>query len=251
METDLQVSKKKQLKETVFLILTMVALTAIAIFFLKSHAEDEGKELMKPMNEVSMLHSKQGIKDCINITEKQSQNLIILNSTLQKYKEQHEITFLKLYEYHFTSSTLFLVFSILSALALFLITQEGWKNTAHLVKVSFLVCTAFTSFFGLSLSTFEQKISIDQNANAYIDYDNLQKKLINFCATSLTTEGDSISFGKLHSNIMNEAKNLHGFYLEFDAESVDVANAFSLEKKEKTQPVITKKDTIDNKKDEK
>ncbi len=229
MEIDAHTLKKKQLKETIITIAVIVALTAIAIFFLRSHAEDEGRELMQPMDEVSELHINEGIKNCVLIDDEQSQRLIILNNALQKYKEQHEITFLKLYEYHFTSSTLFLVFSILSALALFLVTQEGWKNTSHFIKTLFLVCTAMASFFGLSLSTFEQKVSIHQNGNAYIDYDNLQKKLRNFCATSMTIEGDSISFDKLHSQIMNEAKGLHGFYLEFDTESVDMANTFSLD----------------------
>lgn len=242
METDAQTLKRKQLKESVLLIVTILILTTVGLLFLRNHAEKEGKDLMKPMDEVSVLHAEEGIKNCVNINEEQSQSLGKLNRALQKYKEQHEITFLKLYKYHFTSSTLFLVFSILSALALFLITQEGWKNTSHFIKTLFLVCTAMASFFGLSLSTFEQKISIDQNANAFIDYDNLQKRLVNFCATSMTIEGDSITFDKLHSEIMNDAKGLHGFYLEFDAENVNVANSFSLDPNKKGKQETKKED---------
>ncbi|WP_430411345.1 hypothetical protein [Kordia sp.] len=242
METDAQTLKRKQLKESVLLIVIILVLTTVGIFLLRDHAEKEGKELMEPMDEVSQLHVEEGLKNCVATTENQSKSLVKLNNALQKYKEQHEITFLKLYKYHFTSSTLFLVFSILSALALFLITQEGWKNTSHFIKALFLTCTAMASFFGLSLSTFEQKISIHQNANAYIDYDNLQKKLRNFCATSLTIEGDSISFSKLHSEIMNEAKGLHGFYLEFDTENIDTATIFSLDANNKATGKENKKD---------
>ena len=247
METDAQVPPKKQVKESIILIVTILVLTVIGLLFLRNHSEKEGKELMASMDEVSRLHAEEGIKDCVNISENQTKSLVKLNNALQKYKEQHEITFLKLYKYHFTSSTLFLIFSILSALALFLITQEGWKNTSHFIRTLFLSCTAMASFFGLSLSTFEQKISIDQNANAYIDYDNLQKRLVNFCATSMTIKGDSITFNQLHSEIMNEAINLHGFYLEFDAESLNTASVFSLDPNGKTKEAEEKKDNEEEK----
>jgi len=232
METNVPAQKKKQLIESTLLIFAIILLTTVGLLFLRKHAEKEGKELMKPVDEASQIYSKVSIKNCANTTDEHSKRLVILNDTLQKYKEQHEITFLKLYKYHFTSSTLFLIFSILSALALFVITQEGWKNTSHFIKTLFLTCTALASFFGLSLSTFEQKISIDQNADTYIKYDNLQKELSNFCATSLTIEGDSITFDKFHSKIMNEATKIHGFYLEFDPENLDTSKIFSLEKKE-------------------
>jgi hypothetical protein len=230
MEVNTPAQKKKQLIESGLLIVVIIILTTVGLLFLRNHAAKEGRELMKPMDEVSQIHSDEGIKNCVNTTDVQSKRLIILNNALQKYKEQHEITFLKLYKYHFTSSTLFLIFSILSALALFIVTQEGWKNTSHFIKTLFLACTAMASFFGLSISTFEQKISIDQNADTYIKYDNLQKKLVNFCATSMTIEGDSIQFDKFHSKIMSEAKNMHGFYLEFDPESIDTSNMFNTNK---------------------
>ncbi|MBC8757276.1 hypothetical protein H2O64_21580 [Kordia sp. YSTF-M3] len=228
----MEATKKQQLKQNIAIIIVITILTAIGLYFLRNHASKEGRELMNPMDEASRIYADKGIKNCVNITEMQADRLITLNSQLQKYKEQHEITFLKLYTYHFTSSTLFLIFSILSAMALFVITQEGWKNTSYFVKTVFLSFTALASFFGLSLSTFEQKISIDQNADTYIKYDNLQKELSNFCATSMTIKGDSITFDKFHSKIMNEATNMHGFYLEFDPESIDTSKIFDLEKKE-------------------
>ena len=190
---------------------------------------------MQPMDEVSRLHAEEGFKNCVNLSKEQTASLLRLNNAIQQYKQQHEITFLKLYKDHFTSSTLFLVFTILSALALFLITQEGWKNTSNIVRILFLTCTAFASFFGLSLSTFEQKISIDQNANAYIDYDNLQKRLRNYCATSMTTDAEFITFDQMHSEIVKEAETLHGFYLEFDTETVNAATIFSMDAKNKAE----------------
>lgn len=252
METDTPTPKRKEVKEGIILIATILIFTVIALLFLRNHAEKEGKELMQPMDEVSRLHAEEGYKNCVNLDKEQTASLLRLNNALQQYKQQHEITFLKLYKYHFTSSTLFLVFSILSALALFLITQEGWKNTSNIVRILFLTCTAFASFFGLSLSTFEQKISIDQNANAYIDYDNLQKRLRNYCATSMTTDAEFITFDQMHSEIVKEAETLHGFYLEFDTESVNAATIFSLDAKNKAEKEAEKeKEGKDPKKDEK
>lgn len=222
----MEANRKKQLIGIATIVIAVVILTGIGLLLLRNYANTEGQALMKPMDEASSIHMKEGIKNCVNITDRQSERLIILNNIIQKHKEQHEITFLKLYTYHFTSMTLFLIFSILSALMVFLITHEGWKGASDLVKTLFIVFTAMTSFFGLSLSTFEQEISIDQNGKAFINYNNLQKKLMNFCATASDMKGDSITFTKLHSEIMSEAGELHDFYLKFDKESINTKNMF-------------------------
>jgi hypothetical protein len=221
---------KQKLKETIIIIIVIIILTAVGIFFLRKHANQQGKELMSSMDEVSRIYEEEGIKNCVNITDLQSKRLVILNNQLQKYKEQHEITFLKLYTYHFTSTTLFLFFSILAALTVFVITQEGWKGTSQTVKVLFLIFTSLSSFFGLSASTFDQETSIHRNGKAYINYDNLQKELANYCATGFTIQGDSIEFNKLHSKVMRNATELHDFYLEFDDQNLDGKNIFNLTK---------------------
>ncbi len=228
----MEAAHKQKLKETVIIILVIVILTAVGIFFLRKHANKQGRELMSSMDEVSRIYKEESLKNCVSISEFQSKRLVILNNELQQYKEQHEITFLKLYTYHFTSSTLFLFFSILAALTVFVITQEGWKGTSQTVKVLFLIFTSLSTFFGLSASTFDQETSIHRNGKAYIDYDNLQKKLGNFCATGLTINGDSISFNQLHSEIKKKSTELHDFYLEFDDQSLDVNTIFNLKKKE-------------------
>ncbi|AXG68573.1 hypothetical protein KORDIASMS9_00788 [Kordia sp. SMS9] len=233
----MNVAYKKKLTETIITILVIVILTAVGIFFLRKHADKEGKELMSAMDAVSQLHSEQGIRNCITTNDSEEKRMIILNSALQNYKEQHEVTFLKLYTYHFTSMTLFLLFSILSALTVFIITQEGWKGTSHTVKVLFLVFTSLTSFFGLSASTFDQEKSIHRNGKAFINYDNLQKRLFNYCATGIDIDGDSISFTEMHTEVMKEASDLHDFYLEFDEQNLETKNIFNFTKEEKEEAV--------------
>ncbi|MEM6719306.1 MAG: hypothetical protein AAF611_08340 [Bacteroidota bacterium] len=217
---------------TLSIIAVIIALTATGIYFLRKHANCEGKELMSAMDAVSALHAEKGIQNCHNTTQAQAERLIILNDAIQNYKLQHEVTFLKLYTYHFTSMTLFLLFSILTALTVFVITQEGWKETAYTIKVLFLVFTTLSSFFGLSASTFDQEKSIHKNGLAFINYDNLQKKLVNFCATGLDINGDSITFNKMHSDVMKKATELHDFYLEFDDQTLDTQSLFNLNKPE-------------------
>ncbi|WP_298509030.1 hypothetical protein [uncultured Kordia sp.] len=229
----MEAAHKQKLKETVIIILVIVILTGIGIFFLRQHANKQGKELMSSMDAVSVLHAEKGIQNCSNTSAVEAERLIVLNNNLQLYKEQHKVTFLKLYTYHFTSTTLFLFFSILAALTVFVITQEGWKGTAFTVKVLFLIFTSLSSFFGLSASTFDQEKSIHRNGLAYINYDNLQKKLVNYCATGLDINGDSISFNKLHSNVIKKATELHDFYLEFDDQNLDTKGIFNINKKEK------------------
>ncbi|QHI37827.1 hypothetical protein IMCC3317_32100 [Kordia antarctica] len=228
----METATKQNLKEIIITVIVIVILTASGIHFLRKHANKEGRELMLSMNKVSSIHADKGIKDCYNIDDWQEGRLVILNDEIQEYKEQHEVIFLKLYTYHYTSSTLFLIFSILSALTVFLITQDGWNGTSHSIKVLFLVFMSLTSFFGISASTFDQKVSIGQNGNAYINYDNLQKELMNYCATNADIKGDSITFIKIHSSVINRMTKLHDFYLEFEKQSVDTNKMFSLEKKE-------------------
>lgn len=227
--------KNQKLWYTVIIILVIVILTGVGIFFLRQHANKQGKELMSSMDAVSLLHAEKGVQNCKNTTLGEGEKLIELNDSIQNYKEQHEITFLKLYTYHFTSMTLFLLFSILAALTVFIITQEGWKGTAYTVKVLFLVFTTLSSFFGLSASTFDQEKSIHRNGLAYINYDNLQKKLVNFCATGLDINGDSITFSKLHSNIYKKATELHDFYLEFDDQKLDTKGVFNINRQQKEE----------------
>lgn len=225
---------KQKLKETIIIIIIIVILTAVGIFFLRKHANQQGKELMSKMDAVSIIHAEKGIQNCSSTSEAEAERLVILNDSLQQYKEQHEIIFLKLYTYHFTSTTLFLFFSILAALTVFVITQEGWKGTSQTVKVLFLIFTSLSSFFGLSASTFDQEKSIHRNGQAYINYDNLQKKLVNYCATGLDITGDSISFNKLHTEVVRKASELHDFYLEFDDQNLDANKIFNF-KKEKEE----------------
>jgi hypothetical protein len=228
----MEAAQKQKLIETSIIILVIIALTAVGIFFLRKHANKEGRELMAPMDKVSKLYKDEGFVNCVSVSEAQSKQLVKLNNKIQLYKEQHEVTFLKLYTYHFTSMTLFLLFSILAALTVFVITQEGWKGTAYIVKVLFLVFTSLSSFFGLSASTFDQEKSIHRNGVAFINYDNLQKKLFNYCATGNNIDGDSITFNKVHSDVVKKVTELHDFYLEFDDQNLDTKGIFTIKGKE-------------------
>jgi len=223
---------KRQIKEVLITFTVIIILIFIGFLLLKNHAEKEGRELMSPMDEVSRIQTSDGILNCKERTEQEAARLVVLNNVIQNHKQQHETTFLKLYMYHFVSLKFFIIFSILSALTVFVITHSGWQNTSSYVKTLFLIFTAITSFFGLSLSTFDQKDGIHRNGQAYINYDNLQKQLVNYCATNANIEGDSISFTKLHSGVMKKAAALHDFYLDFDKGRIDTKNMFDIKKKE-------------------
>ncbi|WP_046743164.1 hypothetical protein [Kordia zhangzhouensis] len=222
--------KKQQIKEVVITFILIIILTTIGFFLLKNHAEKEGRELMSSMDKASKIQTHEGMNNCVGRSEKEVESLVILNNIIQNHKEQHETTFLKLYTYQFVSMKLFLIFSILSALTIFVITHSGWKNTTNYVKALFLFFTAISSLFGLSLSSFDQKVGIHRNGKAFINYDNLQKQLVNYCATGANIEGDSISFVKLHAGIMKKTTELHDFYLDFDKTELNMKDALDLNK---------------------
>lgn len=226
----MEIISKKQIKEVLITFFVIIVLIIIGFFLLKNHAEKEGKELMSPMDEVSRIQTTDGITNCEGRTEREATNLVTLNNIIQNHKQQHEITFLKLYMYQYVSMKFFIIFSILSALTVFVITHSGWQHTSSYVKTLFLIFTAITSFFGLSLTTFDQKDGIHRNGQAFINYDNLQKQLVNYCATGTNIEGDSISYTKLYSGVMKKAAELHDFYLDFDKKKIDTKDLFNYKK---------------------
>lgn len=226
-------TKKQQIKEVGITFIVIIIFTVIGFLMLKNHAEKEGRELMASMDKASEIQTNEGITNCVATSAKEAESLIVLNNIIQNHKNQHEITFLKLYTYQFVSMKLFLIFSILSALTVFVITHGGWKNTSNYVKALFLFFTAISSLFGLSLSSFDQKVGIHRNGKAFINYDNLQKQLVNYCATGATIEGDSIDFVQLHSGIMKKATELHDFYLDFDKTELNMKDALDLNKGKK------------------
>ncbi|MEM6684521.1 MAG: hypothetical protein AAF617_01900 [Bacteroidota bacterium] len=229
----MEAPQKKEIIEVGITIVVIIILTTIGYFLFTNHAEKEGRELMASMDQVSEIQTSDGITNCVNRTQQEADNLVTLNNVIQYHKQQHETTFLKLYTYHFVSMKLFLIFSILAGLAIFIITQGGWKNTSNYIKTLFLIFTAVSSFFGLSLTSFDQKTGIHQNAKAFISYDNLQKQLVNYCATDANIDGDSISFIEIHSSVMRKAAELHDFYLDFEKKELNMKDALDLNKKTK------------------
>jgi len=224
--------RTKQIKEVGITFSIVIILTVIGFLLLEHHAEKEGGELMASMDKVSEIQTTDGITNCTGRNQREADRLVVLNNVIQNHKKQHETTFLKLYTYHFVSMKLFLIFSILSALTVFVITHSGWKNTSNYVKAMFLLFTAISSLFGLSLTTFDQKTGIHQNGQAFISYDNLQKQLVNYCATGTDISGDSISFIKMHATVMRKATELHDFYLDFEKKELNMKDALDLNKKD-------------------
>jgi len=207
------------------LAIGIVILSQVAAFFLRNMAAKEGQTMIGPLDTVSEIQSHLEPKDSdLSIIEIAKLNR--LNKIICGHKEHHKVTFLELYEYHFASTTLFTICSILAAVFAFLVGQEGWKSSSLLIRYMLITFSALTSFYGLSVKVYKQDTSIQKNLGSYVNYDNLQKQILNFSYTQQTSneEDKKLDFNQFHSYITAEMIKINNLYLEFDQSAVSNQN---------------------------
>lgn len=220
---------KSPLKPILFspltLVIGIVILSQIAAFFLRNMAGNEGQRMIGPLNTVSGIQSNLETQDS-DLTTKELAKLTRLNKIILAHKEHHKITFLELYEYHFASTTLFTICSILTAVFAFLIGQQGWKSSPILIRYMLITFSALSSFYGLSVKVYKQDIGIQKNLGSYVNYDNLQMEILNYANTQQTSNKSDkkLDFNEFHSFIAREIIRINNIYLEFDQSAIPENN---------------------------
>src|SRR5690606_21330275 len=108
----------------------------------------------------------------------------------------------------------------------FLIGQKGWRETDQWIRSLFLTSGALTSFYVLSINVFKQDVGINKNLESYIQYDNLQKEVLNFCSTEphQSIKGDTLNFTSFHTYAVTRLVEINNIYLEFDKDALEGKN---------------------------
>jgi hypothetical protein len=90
--------------------------------------------------------------------------------------KQSYLTFsVNAYSVWYASTHLFVLTSILFAIAGFLIAKQGWDNIKNFyLKASFLMLFFFTTYFGLIPTVFNNKEVGQENTNKYFNLESVQ-----------------------------------------------------------------------------
>lgn len=213
------------LRHPIFLCICLVLLSQISAVGFRYLAQKTGNELITPLDNVSSLQSDIKATD-YSLKENEFKKIQKVNEIISKHKEHHKKTFLTLYGYHFSSISLLIIFSILTGFLAFLIGQEGWKETHRITRFLFLTCGALTSFYALSINVYKQDVGINKNLDSYIQYDNLQKEILNYYSTepNQKLDGDTLSFSDFHTYTIKRLVEINNIYLEFDKDAIEVKN---------------------------
>lgn len=215
----------KIFRHPIFFGICLVLLSIIAAMGFRHVAQKTGSELITPLDNVSSLQSDIKATD-YSLKKNEFNKIQKINEIILKHKEHHKKTFLTLYEYHFSSISLLIIFSILTGLLAFLIGQKGWKETHQTTRTLFLTCGALASFYALSINVYKQDVGINKNLDSYIQYDNLQKEILNYYSTepNQKLDGDTLNFSDFHTYTVKRLVEINNIYLEFDKNAVEVKN---------------------------
>lgn len=202
----------------------------LAAWLLRNKAYRDATRILQPRTDNSRL-IQEGItkfpKENIHI--EQVKNLILI---IENRKEEKKRAFLDLYRYHFTSSTLLLIFSLISIVLIFIVAQNGLNRSDEFTRTCFYTLASLTSFYALSPLVYKQETNIAKNLSVYLSYDNLQEEVYNYALTnrSFTPTPECISFEEFHSKIIATMAKINTIDFEFNYKAIPVPD-FGLKKK--------------------
>ncbi|WP_299334619.1 hypothetical protein [uncultured Psychroserpens sp.] len=164
----------------------------------------------------------------LNIEQKDilRQKIHILNQ--QRYQYMNLISLL--YKNYYALLSLFPYISGLTGVFVFIILQDGWKNTNIYIKSIFLILALLTAITGIFPEVYQQKENIDRYSSHYTKFSKVQRDIFNYNLTSPYTKlDDTLSFNKFLLKINAQEKEL--IDLHFGLEKKEISkDAFEITK---------------------
>ncbi|NRA11194.1 MAG: hypothetical protein HRT57_04475 [Crocinitomicaceae bacterium] len=109
---------------------------------------------------------------------------------------------------------------------MFLVGQNDWHGASSIIKSALITSIALTSFYVLSIQVFNQDEIITKNLNNYVELDNLQLEIFNYCGTypNTNSEGDTLSFNEFHTHVVERLVLMNEIYVEFNEETIEASD---------------------------
>jgi hypothetical protein len=139
-------------------------------------------------------------------------------------KEHHKETGRVYYTNYYTFTVILSITTILTAILLIIIVNNGWQRAEPLAKVSFFSFFAISSFFGVMTVSLNQKQNYENNFKQYIFYDKVQNNILTFVNTS--EKFDSVKSKNLVDSfivaINTDLRTNNQFFLDIDASKISL-----------------------------
>ncbi|MFN8251783.1 MAG: hypothetical protein U0V75_07860 [Ferruginibacter sp.] len=139
-------------------------------------------------------------------------------------KQHHKETGRVYYANYYTFTVILSIATILTAILLIIIANNGWQKATPLAKVSFFTLFSISSFFGVMTATLGQKENYENNFKQYIFYDKVQNNILTFVNTS--EKFDSVKSKNLVDSfivaINSDLRNNNQFFMSIDASKISL-----------------------------
>ena len=139
-------------------------------------------------------------------------------------KQHHKETGRVSYANYYTFTVILSIATILTAILLIIIANNGWQKATPLAKVSFFTLFSISSFFGVMTATLGQKENYENNFKQYIFYDKVQNNILTFVNTS--EKFDSVKSKNLVDSfivaINSDLRNNNQFFMSIDASKISL-----------------------------
>lgn len=199
--------------------ITIISLSQLAAWLFRTMASKNGKKILEPLTNASDDQLTELEKPPLNNNDN-NKHLISLFKIVRYRKKHHETIFLKLYQYHFASVSMLLILSVISAIIVFIVAQDGLHSVCICLKTVFYTMAALTTFYALSPIVYKQDITISRNLKNYIVFDNIQNDIYNFIITNPSTPSNSQEFNDFHTGLMKKISENNSIDLDFDFKSI-------------------------------
>lgn len=182
--------------------------------------------MYKPIEEANQLKEKFLFDDTVhtNIGKIKMNYLKMQYRAIGFAKEHHKETGRVYYANYYTFTVILSVATILTAILLIIITNNGWQKADTFAKVSFFSFFAITSFFGIMTVTLSQKDNYENNFKQYIFYDKVQNNILTFVNTS--EKYDSAKSRNIVDSfivaINNDMRASNQFFVNIDASKISL-----------------------------
>ena len=154
----------------------------------------------------------------LELTKLQREILIKKVEVIQDKKEHHLFLTRNLYKNNYTLLSLFPFLSAITGIFVFLIIQNGWKESNLYLKFGFIIFGTLTTLTGIFPDIYQQEQSIDNNLKNYVEYDNLQHEIFFYSLTAPVIRKDTILFNSFLDALNSKEKELNKIYFVLSEE---------------------------------
>lgn len=125
-----------------------------------------------------------------------------------------------LYKNYYALLTLFPILTGLTGVLIFIILQNGWRNSNVYLKAVFMNLALLSSFTGVFPQVYQQSENISRYTDFYVRLSRMQKDIFDYNLTAPFVGKDSLGFNDFLIKLNDEEKNLIDLHLGLEQKEI-------------------------------